>query len=99
MAVCWCDNPRFFMGKDLKAGKECLPSGCGRAWLVAWASVHDDFLFVELFLADDALEMLDILNRATGLDIPATAEVDLSCKQFLAVLDKERNDHLRVYGQ
>lgn len=99
MALRWKDNPRFFMGKDLKAGKECLPSGCGRAWLIAWASVHDDFLFVELFLADDAMEMLDILNRATGLEIAPTAEVDSSCKLFLKELEKQRSEHLRIHGE
>lgn len=94
----WSDNPRFFMGKDLKAGRECLPSGCGRAWLIAWASVHDDFLFVELFLADDALEMLDILNRATGLDIPASDDVDSSCKIFLKELEHIRSERIRLHG-
>lgn len=98
MALTWSDNPRFFMGKDLKAGGECLPSGSGRAWLIAWASVHDDFLFVELFLADDALEMLDVLNRATSLEIPASAEVDSSCKLFLTELEKIRYERLRLHG-
>ncbi|EDY2029993.1 hypothetical protein GTB64_004435 [Salmonella enterica] len=98
MAVTWRDNPRFFMAKDLQLGDEHLPSGSGRAWLVAWASVHDDFLFVELFLCDDAMEMLAVLNRATGLDIPDTAEVDSSCKLFLTELDKQRNERLRLHG-
>ncbi|EAO3414780.1 hypothetical protein E3L83_19595 [Salmonella enterica] len=98
MALTWKDNPRFFMGKDLKLGGEHLPSGCGRAWLIAWASAHDDFLFVELFLCDDALEMLAVLNRATGLAIPDTAEVDSSCKIILAELEQQRHDRLRFHG-
>ena len=98
MVLTWADNPRFFMGKDLKAGGECLPSGSGRAWLIAWANAFDEFLFVELFLADDALEMLEILNRATGLDIAPTAQVDSSCKIFLSELEKIRHDRLRIHG-
>ncbi|EAM1616281.1 hypothetical protein EU642_21840 [Salmonella enterica] len=98
MVLTWADNPRFFMGKDLKAGGECLPSGSGRAWLIAWANTFDEFLFVELFLADDALEMLEILNRATGLDIAPTAQVDSSCKIFLSELEKIRHDRLRIHG-
>ncbi|EON2338995.1 hypothetical protein ACLLKL_001965 [Escherichia coli] len=98
MALKWSDNPRFFMAKDLKAGGECLPSGCGRAWLIAWANVHDEFLFVELFLCDDALEMLAVLNRATGLEIPADAAVDSSCKIFLSELEKIRHDRIRLHG-
>lgn len=95
MALKWKDNPRFFMGKDLKVTNECLPSGSGRAWLIAWASIHDDFLFVELFLCDDALEMLGILNRATGLAIPDDAEVDSSCKIFLSELEAQRAGRIR----
>ncbi|EDL8063721.1 hypothetical protein CTA21_16340 [Salmonella enterica] len=98
MAIRWKDNPRFFMGKDLKAGSECLPSGSGRAWLIAWASTFDDFLFVELFLADDAMEMLEILNRATGLEIAPDDEVDSSCKVFLKELEKIRSERLRIHG-
>ncbi|EKK5568027.1 hypothetical protein PN823_004447 [Enterobacter hormaechei] len=98
MAIKWRDNPRFFMGKDLKANSECLPPGCGRAWLIAWASTHDDFLFVELFLCEDALEMLGVLNRATGLNIPEDAEVDSSCKMFLAELEAQRAARLRFQG-
>ncbi|ECN9265172.1 hypothetical protein ZL58_14145 [Salmonella enterica subsp. enterica serovar Typhimurium] len=98
MALTWSDNPRFFMGKDLRVGNECLPSGCGRAWLIAWANVHDEFLFVELFLCDDALEMLDVLNRATGLNIAPGEPVDSSCKLFLSELEKQRHDRIHLHG-
>lgn len=96
--VTWKDNPRFFMGKDLNLDGECLPSGSGRAWLVAWASVHDNLLFVELFLCDTALEMLAVLNRATGLDIAESAPVDSSCKIFLAELEKQRHERIHLHG-
>ncbi|EAB4417328.1 hypothetical protein D7B12_18020 [Salmonella enterica] len=86
------------MGKDVNANGECLPSGSGRAWLIAWANTFDDYLFVELFLADDAMEMLEILNRATGLEINPDDDVDSSCKLFLKELEKIRSERLRIHG-
>ncbi|EAO1133593.1 hypothetical protein EX011_21755 [Salmonella enterica] len=97
----WKDNPQVWTKVTIRDGvaiPDPLPPGSGRAWLVAWASVHDDFLFVELFLAVDAMEMLEILNRATGLEIPETAGVDTSCKIFLRELEAIRCERIRIHG-
>ncbi|EMD0638813.1 hypothetical protein VPZ60_004229 [Salmonella enterica] len=86
----WIDNPPVW--------PDAVPEGSGRAWLAAWASIHCDMLFVELFLADDAMECLDILNRLTELDIKPEEPIDSSCKLFLRELEKHRCEHLRIHG-
>lgn len=90
MEARWKDNPPVWPHAS-------LPAGCGRAWLVAWASRFDDMLMVEMYLAEDAMELLGILNRATGMDISPDAPCDSSCKLFLKTLENERCEYLRVH--